>query len=198
MRFLQAKTPNGDIIRLEDVKTETLAVLIATFDTTAALICAFLNHIIDNPSVMSKLVSEIHRFQLQGRITSPIVSFDETEAMPYFTACVNETLRVSPSTPVTLPRIVSDGGLILNNSFIPPGTEVGANPYVINRDQNVFGTDADEFKPERWLEDPERAKYMHKWMFTWGWGPRDCVGRPFARMLAQKLLLQVRLVTVGM
>ena len=198
MRFLQAKTPDGDIIRLEDVKTETLAVLIATFDTTAALICAFVNHIIDNPRVMNKLVSEMYRFQLQGRITSPIVSFDETEAMPYFTACVNETLRVSPSTPVTLPRIVSDGGLILNNSFIPPGTEVGANPYVINRDQNVFGMDANEFKPERWLEDPERAKHMHKWMFTWGWGPRDCVGRPFARMLAQKLLLQVRLVTVGM
>ena len=116
--------------------------------------------------------------------------------MPYFMACVHETLRVSPSTPVTLPRVVSDGGLVLNHSFIPPGTEVGANPYVINRDHTVFGTDADEFKPGRWLEDPERAKNMHKWMFTWGWGPRDCVGRPLARMLAQKLLLQVRLAVI--
>ena len=195
-RFLQAKTPDGDTIGFEDVKTETLAVLIATFDTTAALICAFVNHIIENPVVMSKLVSEIQECQVQGRITSPVVSFDETEGMPYFMACVNETLRASPSTPVTLPRIVSDGGLILNHSFIPPGTEVGANPYVINRDHTVFGTDADEFKPERWLEDPERAKNMHKWLFTWGWGPRDCVGRPLARMLAQKLLLQVRLVVI--
>ena len=106
--------------------------------------------------------------------------------MPYFMACVNGTLRVSPFTPVTLPRIVSNEGLILNNPFIPPGTEVGANPYVINRDQNVFGMDADEFNPERWLEDPERAKHMHKWFFTWGGGPRDCVGRPFARILITK------------
>ena len=73
---------------------------------------------------MSKLVSELHEFQVQGRITSPIVSFDETEDMPYFMVCVNETLRASPSTPVTLPRIVSDGGLTLNNSFIPPGTDL--------------------------------------------------------------------------
>ena len=102
-----------------------------------------------------------------------------------------KTLRASPSTPVTVPRIVSDGGLVLENRFIPPGTEIGANPYVINRDQSVFGADADDSKPERWVEDDERTKQMHKWMFTWGWGPRDCVGKPFARMLAQKLLLQV-------
>lgn len=191
---MQAKGPDGDFVELEDVKTESLAILIATFDTTAAFICAFVNHIIENPGMMTKLIAEIQSFQLQGRITSPVVSLDETEDMPYFMACVSETLRASPSTPVTLPRIVSDGGLVLNNTFIPPGTEIGANPYVINRDQSVFGADADDFNPERWLEDPERAKQMHKWMFTWGWGPRDCVGRPFARMLAQKLLLQVRFV----
>ena len=190
---MQAKGTDGDFVELEDVKTESLAILIATFDTTAALICAFVNYMIDNPRVMAKLIAEIQKFQSQGRITSPVVSLDETEDMPYFMACVNETLRASPSTPVTLPRIVSDGGLVLNNTFIPPGTEIGANPYVINRDQSVFGADADDFNPERWVEDPDRAKQMHKWMFTWGWGPRDCVGRPFARMIAQKLLLQVRL-----
>ena len=188
---MQAKGADGDFIGLEDVKTETLGILIATFDTTAAFICAFVNHIMDSPEVMSKLIAEIQEYHAQGRISSPIVSFDETEDMPYFLACVNETLRVSPSTPVTLPCIVSDGGLVLNNAFIPRGTEIGANPYVINRDRSIFGMDADEFNPERWLEDPERAKQMHKWMFTWGWGSRDCVGKAFARMLAQKLLLQV-------
>ena len=44
--------------------------------------------------------------------------------LAYLLACVNETLRASPSTPVTLPRMVSDGGLLLNNTFIPPRTEI--------------------------------------------------------------------------
>ena len=159
---MQTKDLDGNSVKLEDVKTETLAILIATFDTTAAFICAFVNHVIDNSDVMSKLTAEIQKFQIQGRIASPVVAFDETENMPYFQACVNETLRTSPSTPVTLPRIVSDGGLVLNNTFIPPGTEVGANPYVINRDQGVFGADAHNFSPERWLEDHERTQQMHK------------------------------------
>lgn len=189
---MQAKGPDGDLLEVEDVKTEILAILIATFDTTAAFICAFVNHMIDNPRMTTKLIAEIREFQLQGRIASPVVSLGETEDMPYFMACVNATLRVSPSTPVILPRVVSEGGLVLSNTFIPPGTEIGANLYVTNRDQIVFGANADDFNPERWIEDPERAREMHKWMFTWGWGPRDCVGKPFVRMLAQKLLLQVR------
>ena len=86
----------------------------------------------------------------------------KTEILAYLLAFVNETLRASPSTPVTLPRMVSDGGLLLNNTFIPPRTQIRANPYVINRDRMVFGTDADDFNPERWLEYPEKTKQMHK------------------------------------
>ena len=188
---MQAKCPNDEFVSQEDVKTEILALLIATTDTTAAFICAFINHILDNPDVMTKLNAEIREKQTQGQLISPVVSFDETEAVPYFMACINETLRVSPSTPVTLPRIVSDGGLVLDDTFIPAGTEIGANPYVINRDRSVFGIDADDFNPERWFRGLEKTREMHKWIFTWGWGPRDCVGRHLARMLAQKLLFQV-------
>ena len=159
---MQAKGPDDDFVGLEDVKTEILAILIATSDTTAAFICAFVNNVIDNPDVMIKLTAEILGFQTSGRVASPIVSFDETENMPYFLACVNETLRAPPSTPVTLPRMVSDGELVLNSKFIPPETEIGANPYVSNRDRMVFGTYADDFNPERWLEDREGAKHMHK------------------------------------
>jgi cytochrome P450 len=32
-------------------------------------------------------------------------------------------------------------------------TVVGINPWVLHRNQDVFGEDVDEFKPERWLGD---------------------------------------------
>ena len=41
--------------------------------------------------------------------------------MPYFTACVKETLRMFPPTPIILPRYVRKGGLSLNNTWIPEG-----------------------------------------------------------------------------
>ncbi|KAK3178071.1 hypothetical protein OEA41_000203 [Lepraria neglecta] len=158
---MQAKGADGDFVSPEDVKTEILALLIATTDTTAAFICAFINHILDNADVMTKLTAEIREHQTQGQLTSPVVSFRSNTLF--------HGLSVRPYD----------------------GHRIGANPYVINRDRSVFGTDADDFRPERWFRDLEKTREMHKWMFTWGWGPRDCVGRHFARVLAQKLLFQV-------
>ena len=146
---MQAKGPDGDFEQPENVKIEILAILIATTDTTATFICAFVKHAIDNFSVMSKLIAEIRASQTQGLLLSLLISFDKTEKISYFMACIRETLRISPSTPVTFPRIVSEGGLVLNSTFVPSKIEIGANPFVINRDESVFGTDADFFRPER-------------------------------------------------
>jgi cytochrome P450 len=38
------------------------------------------------------------------------------------------------------------------------------NAWVINRDKKTFGEDADDFRPERWMEDSERVGDMS--MFT--------------------------------
>lgn len=37
---------------------------------------------------------------------------------------------------------------------------VGVNAYVIHSDENIWGKDAHEFRPERWLVDKERLAFM--------------------------------------
>lgn len=78
----------------------------------------------------------------------------------------------------------------LYGRYVPPGTEIGANPYVIHRDKGVFGNDADLFRPERWLDDPANAQEMEKYILTWGYGPRICLGKNIALLETYKLLLQ--------
>ena len=45
-------------------------------------------------------------------------------------------------------------------------TIVGVNTWVEHRSQNVFGEDANEFRPERWLdEDSDKIAFMNRhWM----------------------------------
>ena len=107
-------------------------------------------------------------------------------------ACIQETIRFTPSIPIILPRYVSKGGVSLDGIWIPEGTEIGANPFVINHDSAVFGADSGIFRPERWLQDPEKVKLMEKTIFTFGFGARECLGSRFARFESQKLTLQVR------
>jgi len=166
--------------------------MVAASDTTSAFICPFVNYVTQNPHVSSKLVEEISDFERKGLLSDPVVKYDETNRMPYFMACVKETLRYSPSTPMIMPRYVSKGGTTLNGTFVPEKTEIGANPYVVHRDTTIYGADAHIFRPERWLENDEKSKTMDKYLMSFGYGTRVCLGKNIAQLETQKLCCQVR------
>lgn len=61
---------------------------------------------------------------------------------------------------------------------MPAGTEVMGNSWVAAaHDTGFYGFDAAVFRPERWLEDQDRAKAMDAASFAFGLGPRVCLPR---------------------
>ena len=85
-----------------------------------------------------------------------------------------------------MPRVVPEGGMVLGGYMVPAGTDVGVNPYVAHQNTSVYGSDAAEFRPERWLQDPDqedveqweaRVIRMESYFMTFGKGPRNCLGR---------------------
>lgn len=76
------------------------------------------------------------------------------------------------------------------------GTIVGMNPWVVNRDESIFGPEPDRFIPERWLKqnaetDSEfqirRAK-MKSSDLSFGAGKRVCLGRYLSQLESYKLI----------
>lgn len=105
-------------------------------------------------------------------------------------------MRMHPVVSGILERIVPAGGLTLSDGrVIAPGTKVGINPWVLNRNKDVYGEDADVFRPERRLrgegENEEmyeaRLKTMKAIDFTFGAGRRVCVGSNMATVEIHKL-----------
>ena len=73
-------------------------------------------------------------------------------------------------------RIVPPSEATICGAFVPGGTLVGCNQWVVQRDKDTFGKDCDTYCPERWLGDAERTRRMERAMFQFGTGTHVCLG----------------------
>lgn len=189
--FLEARTEEGKPLEMDYIKAEILLVLLAGADTTGTVFQALIYYLLTHPGVYDRMMEEVDTAMRNGLVNDVDPQYAEVqEHLPFFTACVRETLRMCPPAPNIFPRFVTEPGLELYGKVAPAGTEITGNPWIMHRDQEIFGKDAEEFNPDRWL-DAERAKVMNKYLFTFGYGARVCLGREIAMMELFKGPLQV-------
>ena len=106
------------------------------------------------------------------------IKYQDAAKMPYLTACVKEGMRCHTVVGAGLPRYVPPGGAEICGRFFPGGYKVQVNQTVLHRNKDIFGEDADDFRPERWFDsDEDTIKRMNKHLHPFGYGTRVCVGQ---------------------
>lgn len=196
-RFLEAKQEHPQIVNDNQVFSYTVSNMNAGSDTTAISLRAILYYTLKDPRVSEKLSQELNTAYHEKRITLPVSWKQSQEELPYLDAVIKEALRLHPAVGLLLERIVPAGGVQFPNGgpFLPAGTIVGANPWIIHR-HTLFGKDVDSFVPERWLQaDGEskiefqaRKQQMLRATFTFGAGPRTCIGKNISLLEIYKLI----------
>ena len=98
-------------------------------------------------------IDEINEADKKGcLLSSP--NYEEVFAhCPYYVACVREVMRLWPSSAALFPRVVWGAGNDFDGKLAPPGDEVASTPFLIHRDKSVYGQSAEDFVPERWLDE---------------------------------------------
>ena len=114
------------------------------------------------------------------------------ESLPWLNAICNETIRLFPAVPET--RRVASRDTTLGGERIPAGTDIMIPIWWLNRSLQLWGPDAAEFRPERWI-DAETGKPNNNGgagsnyaLMTFLHGPRSCVGQGFAKAELRTLL----------
>ncbi|QWU87126.1 hypothetical protein CA3LBN_001391 [Candidozyma haemuli] len=179
------------------LRDQCLNILVAARDTTAGLLSFVFFELARNPEVFMKLREEVVQAFGEGDDADlSRMTFESLKKLEYLKWVLNETLRMYPSVPqnsrlatrdTTLPR--GGGPNRTEPVFVPKGSVVVYNVYATHRNPEIYGKDANVWRPERWGE-PDLKKVG--WGFLpFNGGPRICLGQQFA--LTEASYVTVRL-----
>ncbi|KAH7078046.1 cytochrome P450 [Paraphoma chrysanthemicola] len=170
------------------IREELINILLAGRDTTASLLSNMFFELAKRPDTYAKLREEVA--SLQGRTPT----YEELRNLKYLKWCLNESLRIHPVVPGNSRYAIRDTVLPLGGGsdgkhplFVPKGTMVGYSPYTMHRRRDIYGPDAEEYKPERWESLRPGWEYL-----PFNGGPRICLGQQYA--LTEASYVTVRLV----
>jgi cytochrome P450 len=189
-RFLDAKQAYPALIDDLRVLSYATSNVNAGADTTAITLTAIFYYLLKNPTTLKKLESEILTAASSAvASSSPCISWTSAQNLPYLSAVIKEALRMHPAVGLPLERIVPPSGITLHSTHIPAGTIIGANPWVIHRSPQIFGPDADQWRPERWIDSDEATlKVMNRSSFAFGGGTRTCIGKNISLLEMYKVV----------
>lgn len=135
--------------------------------------------------------------EVVGRDRLP--TFDDRPALAYIDAIVSEVLRWRPVAPGGVPHFTKTADSYMGY-HIPANSIILPNHFTILRDTSIFGSDPDDFVPERWLSPSPTfppsidacgmnlSALRDLPQSYFGYGRRICTGRIIAR---NQLFIQV-------
>ena len=190
--FLKAQEDRPEFVDDSRVLIMAVSMAFAGSETTAISLAAAFYYLLKNPRCYELLLQEmdtaISNGTLENRPTG-LVMWAESQKLPYLDACIKEAFRLHPAAGLPLERIVPPQGVEICGEYIPGGTIVGCNAWVIHRRKEIFGEDVEVFRPERWIDaSKEKEKEMDGCMFQFGMGSRTCIGKNISLLEMYKLV----------
>jgi cytochrome P450 len=171
---LFAQIPDND----NRIAAECMDHLVAGVDTTGDAMCILMWRIStpEYTHVQDRIFEELNGIKKEFDPATNTAPIDVLDKLPYLNAVIHESLRWRAPVPMTLFRVVPQGGRMIGGHYIPGGTVVGCQAYSLHRIESVF-PDPDRFDPDRWLtEDQGQLASMKAHFWPFSSGGRMCLG----------------------
>lgn len=161
-------------------------------DTTSTAIAWFMVMMNRYPRVANKLRQEM-KVQMPDLVAGDIdaLRMEELHKLPYLEACIKESLRLNGGV---ITRTALEDVTLSDGTFVPEGSAMVISIYAMGRRKETWGEDAEEFIPERWIDEATgKVKPVSPFKFMpFLAGARQCLGMRFA-MLEMKTVIAMLL-----
>ncbi|RIA04650.1 hypothetical protein BRARA_K01095 [Brassica rapa] len=194
--YIKLDTTKYKILNPSDdhfLKDVILSYIVAARDTTASALTWFFWLLSENPDVVAKIRQEINKNLPKSKTGMEKSSFDPTELnkLVYLHSALYESMRLYPPVPF-------EHACPVNKDVLPSGHKVDANSkiiiplYALGRMKAVWGQDASEFKPERWVSNTGSLRHEPSFKFlAFNAGPRSCLGKQLAMNMMKTVIVEI-------
>lgn len=165
----------GDKLSEEAIIWNLHTFLVAGHDTTSGMLSFAFCFLLENPDKMRKAREEVDSVLREGET----MTLKHLQKLPYLDAILKETLRLHAPAPGFYVRPLKDTEIIGGKYVVHKSDPIAIILHQLHRDPEVWGDDADEFKPERMEHDKFSNLPPNSWK-PFGNGVRSCIGRAFA------------------
>ncbi|KAI0669528.1 cytochrome P450 [Trametes maxima] len=192
-----------------EVVSQMRTILLAGQETTSNTLSWALMELARQPLIQQRLRGEIHAMEHtireRGDADFTVADF---EAMPYLQAVLKEILRFYPAVPHTYRQSLHDDvlplskpittreGKVVSEIPIRAGLRVILSICAYNRQPDIWGEDAHQFNPDRWLDPSLKSRRnttvgVFANVLTFAGGVRACIGWRFAIYELQAFLTEL-------
>ncbi|GJR78739.1 cytochrome P450 704C1-like protein isoform X1 [Tanacetum coccineum] len=183
-RFLIESEKDPENLNDKYLRDISLSFIIAGKDTSASTLTWFFYMLCKHNLIQEKVALEVKQ-AIGTQYTYSIDEFSHKltemalDKMHYLHAALTETLRLYPAVPL-------DGKYSEKDDILPDGCKIKKGdgisymPYPMGRMTYIWGEDAEEFRPERWLRDGVFQPESPFKFTAFHGGPRICLGKEFA------------------
>lgn len=171
----------------QQIMDECKTFFFAGHETTAGLLTWSMLLLAANPEWQEKAREEV--LDVLGESMDNLPEAETLHKLKILGMIINETLRLYPPAIVITRYALMD--MKLGDMFIPKGSSVWIPVLAIHLDQELWGEDAHQFKPQRFEQGVARACKHPLAYMPFAFGPRNCVGQSFALMEAKIVLSMI-------
>lgn len=169
--FAATDPDTGRPLTHDEIRSEVQTFLLAGHDTTSTTITYAVWQLGRRPDLQAEVAAEARA------VGERDLTMADLPSLPLTVRVIHEALRLCPPGAAIERSVEHD--VAVDGYRIEAGHEVMVSIWALHRDPSIWGADAEEFDPERFL--PERSIGRDRWAYLpFGGGGRSCIGDHFA------------------
>ncbi|KAI0056913.1 cytochrome P450 [Artomyces pyxidatus] len=197
-----AEAPDDCKLADSEIKAQMITMVSAGTDTTSISLSRIAQLLSQRQDVQEKLRQELNT---AAASSGDELGYEELMGLPYLDAIWRETLRLYPAstfssrtsqadTTIPFSQPIPGATPAQSSLFVPRGTTIMIDIPGVNCNRNIWGADANAWKPERWLAPlpasvaDAQIPGVYSNLMSFSGGGRACIGFKLAELETKVVL----------